>query len=96
MQPRRHIIVGEAQDLVGEEGVGSGGFHPGIGLLRQPPGDLRAARAQRLLEDGRALRAVRLRQQRGDRAPVDDLALVRNGADAGGHLFSSSASRFSR
>src|SRR3546814_3242992 len=64
--PRRRIgdgiemfgreVIGEADDLVGEKGVGGGGLAALPGFFLQPPGDFGAAGTQRLFQQPGRLR----------------------------------------
>ena len=47
----RGEVVGEAEDLVGQEGVGGRGFASLIGLFLQPTGDLGPPVRQRLFQE---------------------------------------------
>ena len=95
-QPRRDVIVGEPNDLVGEIGVGRRRLAALPGPLLEARGDLRPARRERRLERLGAVGAGGFPQCVGEAAPVDDLALGRDGGEAGRHQLSPAASRFSR
>ena len=89
------MVEGEANDLVGQEGVGGGGLAARIGPGVETARDLGPPGGQRLLEHRR--RRVRGRSERvGEGAPVDDRPFVGDGGEAGRHQPSPAESRFSR
>ncbi len=96
VEPLGREVERQPQDLVGQEGISGGRLRAGIGLLLQPPPDLRAAGGERLLERRGGALAARLRQLLGERAPVDDLAPAGDRRESPGHQPASVCSRFSR
>src|SRR3546814_14495606 len=74
-------VIGEADDLVGEKGVGGGGLAALPGFFLQPPGDFGAAGTQRLFQQpGRLRLAARAQasQLLGQGLAIDDRAAVRS------------------
>ena len=93
-------IVGEADELVVEEGGRLGRRPAAAGLVGQPPRDLRAARRRAPRAGSSATSAVsclppgKRGEPLGDRPPVDDRAAILDVEQA--HGSRSAASRFSR
>ncbi len=94
IEPADDIIVGGADDLVGEIGVSGGRLGAGIRLFLETAGNLRPALRQRLLENGGRRGPVPGGETIGQGAAVDDRTLARHGGEAPGHQLSAT-SRFS-
>src|SRR3546814_10651109 len=81
-------VIGEADDLVGEKGVGGGGLAALPGFFLQPPGDFGAAGTQRLFQQpGRLRLAARAQASQliGQGLAIDDRAAVADRGEAGVH-----------
>src|SRR3546814_10131720 len=79
-------VIGEADDLVGEKGVGGGGLAALPGFFLQPPGDFGAAGTQRLFQQtGRLRLAARAQASQliGQDLATDDRAAVAARGEAG-------------
>ena len=61
------IIISQADDLIGQEGVSGGDLGAGIRPLLQPRGDLGATGRERVLEQARRARPIRPGQRFGQR-----------------------------
>jgi hypothetical protein len=77
--------VGKADDLVGQESIGSRDLAAGIGARLQPPRDLRAALGERGFEQGGGVGSTKPAQPVRKQPTIHDRAAVRDGVSAVGH-----------